>query len=411
MGKRVVIVGGGFGGMACARALKGRDVRVTLLDRENHHLFQPLLYQVATAGLSPADIAWPIRGVLSAQKNTEVFMTEVEAVDLQRREVRHSLGTLPFDALVIATGATHSYFGHQEWETFAPGLKTLNDATEIRSRILGALEMAEAAPTPEERRAWLSFVVVGAGPTGVEMAGAISELIRRAMDSDFRHFDPSDACVFLVEGAARVLPGFPEKLSQAALDALDRLDVRVLLGETVQEIGEGSVRTDKGRYPAHVVVWAAGIKAAAGAAWLGVEPDRAGRIRVDDRCRVLGIAEEVYAIGDVAHFPTEDGRGLPGVAQVAIQQGQYVARALVGEPQGPFVYRDRGSLATIGRNRAVADIGRFKFSGFFAWLVWLFVHVWQLLGVRRKLSVLTTWAWAYFLYYRGARLITKHRDS
>lgn len=396
MPKEVVIIGGGFGGLKCAKSLCDQPVRVTVIDRQNHHVFQPLLYQVATAGLSPADIAWPIRSVLSRQRNARVLMAEVHDIDVDRRLVLHSEGTTSFDALVIATGATPSYLGRDDWAEVAPGLKTIDDATEIRSRILVALEQAELTEDLAERAALLTFVVVGAGPTGVEVAGAILELTRRAMACDFRSFDPADARVILVEAGPRVLANYPPKLSDAAVESLLRLGVEVRVGEKVLDIRPGLVQTDTGEIPAQVVVWAAGVKASPAAQWLGLKGDRAGRVPVDSRCRVMldqkFDSAEVYAIGDVAFFPTEDGRGLPGLAPVAIQQGEFVARMVMEQQDLPFTYNDRGSLATIGRSRAVADLGRWELSGFFAWLIWLVVHLWQILGLRRKLSIFTTWA-------------------
>ncbi|MBS1714420.1 MAG: NAD(P)/FAD-dependent oxidoreductase [Armatimonadetes bacterium] len=406
MAKRIVVIGAGFGGLSCVRGLSKSDVHVTLIDKENHHLFQPLLYQVATAGLSPADIAWPARSVLRSQRNVSVLMASVESVDTGSKTVVHSAGSTPYDVLVLATGATHSFFAHPEWERHCLGLKTLNDATTARSRILSAFEQAEAAPSEAERDAWLTLVIVGGGPTGVEMAGSLAELSRRTLEDDFRSIDPRKAKIVLLELGPRLLTAFPEKLSQDALDSLQRLGVDVRLNEGVTEISEVGVTVPSGSIPCRTVVWAAGVKASPAAVWLNAEPGPAGRVVVDDHCRVVG-HEDVFAIGDTAFFPTEDGKGLPGVAQTAMQQGRYVAGQATRGGDAPFRYRDLGILATIGRSSAVAKIGRSEFSGFFAWAVWIFIHLRSLLTVQSKILVFVQWAWAYLSYSRGARLITR----
>ena len=403
----VVIVGGGFGGLAAVRGLRRAPVRVTLLDRQNHHLFQPLLYQVATAGLSPAEIASPIRRVLWRQRNTSVLLAEVTAVDTAARRVILSDGALAYDKLILAPGATHSYLGHDQWEAHAPGLKTLEDALEVRRRALLAFERAERETDTEARRQWLTFVVIGGGPTGVEMAGAFAEIARHTLSRDFRRIDPKTARVILVEAGPRILPAYPADLSEKAARQLEGLGVQVWTAAPVTDVDEGGVRMGEDRVAARTVVWAAGVEASPLARSLGVPLDRVGRVRVSEELTVPG-HPDVFVIGDLA-FLEQDGRPVPGVAPAAIQMGRHaagnVARALRGEALLPFRYRDEGSLATIGRRRAVAMRGPFHLSGFVAWVAWLAIHIFFLIGFRNRFVVLFTWAWAYVTYQRSARLI------
>lgn len=406
----VVIIGGGFGGLAVARALRKAPVRVTMIDRRNHHLFQPLLYQVATASLSPADIAAPIRNVLHRQRNTEMWMAEVVGIDTGRRRVRLADGTLmSYDFLVLATGATHDYFGHPEWAEFAPGLKTIEDATQIRRRFLLAFEAAEQEPDEATRHALLTTVVIGGGPTGVEMAGAMAEMARHSLVRDFRHIDPSSARIILLEGGERLLAGYDPELSARAEADLRRRGVEVRTGSLVTDIEANAVYIGEERIPARNMVWAAGVAASPLGSRLGAPTDRAGRVRVEPDLSVPG-HPEVFVIGDLAALLQEDGRPLPGLAPVAMQQGDAAAanilRTLRDEPREPFEYDDRGSMATIGRGAAVAEIGRFKLAGAFAWLAWLFIHILFLIGFRNRFVVLTQWAWSYLTWQRGARLIT-----
>jgi len=405
----VVIVGGGFGGLYAARALGKAPVEVTVVDRTNHHVFQPLLYQVATASLSPSQIAYPIRGVLRHQKNTRVLLADVVAVDPARRVVKLSDGELAYDWLILAPGARHSYFGHAEWEPFAPGLKTLDDALEIRSRILVAFERAERESDPERRRALLTFVVVGGGPTGVELAGAIGEIACKVMARDFRSIDTRDARTILVEAGPRILPAFPSDLSEKAERSLERLCVEVRTGEAVTRMESGAVWLGEERIAAGTVLWAAGVEPSPLARSLGVPLDRAGRAIVNADLTIPG-HPEVFVIGDLAACRDAAGRLLPGLAPVAIQQGEYAARAVMrsvrGEARAPFRYRDKGTMATIGRNAAVVDLGRLRFSGYPAWLVWCFIHILWLIGFRNRFLVMIEWAWAYLRFERSARLIT-----
>lgn len=410
--KHIVIIGAGFGGLNAARELAGAPVNVTLIDRTNHHLFQPLLYQVATAGLSPADISYPIRSVLSSQKNAEVFLGEVKSIDTANKRVFLEDRSLTYDALIVATGAQHSYFGKDEWAQFAPGLKTIEDAVKIRSKILLAFEKAEIEPNPKIQSSLLTFAIVGGGPTGVELAGAIAELAHRALDRDFRHINPHSTQIVLIEAGPRILAGFPEKLSTKATDALTRLGVDVRVNTKVESIN-GSVVSFGGGHTleAQNILWAAGVMASPVAQWLSAPADRSGRVHVNPDLSVPGL-RGIYVIGDAAHFPTDDGRGLPGVAQVAIQMGQFLGAnlrsQLAGKPvRTRFVYRDKGNMATIGRSSAIADIGRFEFAGFFAWLLWCFIHVAYLIGFRSRAIVMIQWAWAYLTFQRGARLITR----
>ena len=407
---RIVIVGAGFGGLSAAHGLGGAEADVTVIDRRNYHLFQPLLYQVATAGLSPAQIASPIRAILSRARNEHVVLGRVTGVDKQRRIVRLDDREIPYDQLVIATGAQHSYFGHDDWERVAPGLKKIDDATDIRRRILTAFELAEQATDAETRARCLTFVVIGAGPTGVEMAGAIAELAHVALRHDFRTINPRDARIVLVEAGARVLPAFPEKLSQSALRSLERLHVEVRLGNPVSQCDEQGVVIGEQRLEAGTLIWAAGVKASSAGSWLGVEQDRVGRVNVGPDLTLPG-HPEIFVIGDTALALDDKGRPLPGLAPVAKQQGAYVARALraglEGKPPPPaFRYRDYGTLATIGRRAAVADFGWIRIDGTLAWLLWGLVHVSFLIGFRNRLIVMLDWIWSYVTFQSGARLIT-----
>jgi NADH:quinone reductase (non-electrogenic) len=410
---RVVIVGAGFGGLYAARTLRRAPVELTVVDHRNHHLFQPLLYQVATAGLSPGDIAYPIRAVLSRQRNARVLLAEAESVDLAARRVVLKDGSLDYDYLVVATGVSDSYFGHDEWKSDAPGLKTLEDALEIRRRILYAFERAEREADATRRRTLLTFVVVGGGPTGVELAGAIAEIARQVLVRDFRAIDPREAKVLLIEAGPRVLPAYPEVLSAKAAAALVKLGVEVLTDSPVTTIEAQRVVAGEREIAAATTLWAAGVRAPAIARSLGVELDRSGRVLVEADLSVPG-HPEIFVIGDLACFLHQTGTPLPGLAPVAIQQGRHAARAirrdLRGKPRKPFHYLDKGTLATIGRAAAVADFGFVKISGFFAWLAYLFVHLFFLIGFRNRFVVMFEWAWAYFTYQRAARLITGDID-
>lgn len=411
--RRVVIIGGGFGGLAAARGLRWADVDVVLLDRRNHHLFQPLLYQVATAGLSPGDIAAPIRWVLRSQRNTQVLLADALAVDTAARRVQLDVGEISYDYLVLATGATHAYFGRDEWRALAPGLKSLEDAGLIRRRLLMAFELAERTADPDERRRLLTFAVVGAGPTGVELAGAIAELARFALARDFRSIDPRTASVLLVEAGPTILSTFPDVLQERALASLRGLGVHVRTNVAVTAVGEGEiVLSDGQRLEVGTTLWAAGVAASPLGASLGVPLDSAGRVMVSPDLGVPG-TDAVFVIGDLAHVEHE-GRLVPGVAPAALQEGSLVAenilRRLGNQPTRPFVYRDYGNMATIGRASAIADLGFFKASGLTGWLLWLFVHIMQLTGFRNRLVVLTEWAWAYVTHQRGIRLITGMSD-
>ena len=405
---RVVIVGGGFGGLSVAKGLAGQPFDITLIDRNNHHLFQPLLYQVATAGLSPADIASPIRAILREQKNVRVMLADVSGIDVARKEVIAGC-RVPYDYLVLATGARHSYFGHDNWATFAPGLKTIDDATYLRRRILLAFERAENESDAEERKRLLTFVVIGGGPTGVEMAGAIAELAKRALASDFRSIDPRCARIILIEAAPRVLTSFAEPLSEAARRSLEQLGVMVRLGTAVSECSCEGVRAGGEFIPARTIIWAAGVMASPAGRWLGAETDRAGRVKVRADLSVSG-HPDTFAIGDTAAAVDASGTPLPGIAPVAKQQGQYVAGALIARSRGQtvaaFRYRDFGSLATVGRKRAIVQIGRLQLSGFVAWLLWSLAHIYFLIGFRNRFVVALNWAWGYITFRRGSRLIT-----
>ncbi|HET9414916.1 MAG TPA: NAD(P)/FAD-dependent oxidoreductase [Pseudolabrys sp.] len=406
---RVVIVGGGFGGLAAAKGLAGVPFEVTLIDRNNHHLFQPLLYQVATAGLSPADIASPIRSILSGQHNLRIMLAEVSGVDVIRKEVIANGKRISYDYLVLATGARHAYFGHDDWAAFAPGLKTIDDATYLRRRILLAFERAENEADPDERRKLMTFIVVGGGPTGVEMAGAIAELAKRALASDFQLINPFCARIILVEGASRLLTPFDPSLSDAACLSLKQIGVEVRFGTAVTHCSCDGVRLGDELIPARTIIWAAGVMASPAGRWLGATTDRAGRVVVRADLSVPG-HPNIFVVGDTAAVTGADGAMLPGVAPVAKQQGQYVARAVIARNQGravtAFRYRDLGSLATIGRSRAVAQFGRLRLSGFTAWMLWSVAHVYFLIGFRNRFVVALNWAWSYLTFHRGSRLIT-----
>ena len=407
--ERVVIVGGGFGGLYAARALGDAPVQVTILDRRNHHLFQPLLYQVATAALSPGDIASPIRWILRRQKNSEVLLADVRRVDVGRRVLVLEDGEIPYDYLILASGATHAYFGHDEWREVAPGLKTLEDALEIRRRVLLAYERAEREPDPARRTALLTFVVIGGGPTGVELAGALAEISRQSLARDFRHFNPGSARIILVEGGPSLLAAFPESLRESAKGDLERLGVEVRTGTLVTGVRDACVEIGSDAIYAATILWAAGVAASPLGATLGAPLDRAGRVLVQPDLTIPG-HPEVFVIGDLALLAGADGKPLPGVAQVAIQMGRHAARnilrALEHQPYRAFAYKNLGNMATIGRASAIADFGRVRLRGWFAWLAWLFVHIMNLVGFRNRVVVLVQWAWAYFSYQRAIRLIT-----
>jgi NADH dehydrogenase len=405
----VVIVGAGFGGLRAARALKHGDVRVTVIDRRNHHLFQPLLYQVATAGLSPGDIAYPIRAVLRKQTNTQVLLAEVTAIDPGKRKVILADGELEYDYLIVATGARHSYFGHPEWETHAPGLKSVEDALEIRRRILMAFEMAERESDEQRRRALLTFVIVGGGPTGVELAGAIAEIAYTVMVQDFRAIRPKDARIILIEAGPRILPFMPPSLSSKAEASLSKLGVQIVKNSAVTSLYQGMVMAGSQTIHASTILWAAGVAPSSLAVSLGVPLDRLGRVIVQPDLSIPG-HPEVFVIGDLCALSDEQGHELPGLAAVAVQEGRHAARNILrmrhGLPCEPFHYIDMGTLATIGRAAAVANFGWVKLSGFVAWVVWIFVHILLLIGFRNRLVVLFDWAWAYLSFQRSARLIT-----
>jgi NADH dehydrogenase len=412
-GPQVVIVGGGFGGLSAVRALRGAPLDVLLLDRRNHHLFQPLLYQVATGGLSAPEIAYPIRRILWRQRNARVLLAEVVAVDLTSRRLRLADGEVSYDFLILAPGATHSYFGHDDWAAHAPGLKTLEDALDIRNRVLLAFEQAERETDLEMRRACLTFVVVGGGPTGVEMAGAFAEIARHTLARDFRNIDPRSSRVVLVEAGGRILPAFPEDLSARAARQLEALGVQVWTGAAVTGVDAEGVSLGRDRLAARTVVWAAGVTASPLGRTLGVPVDRAGRVLVQPDLSVPG-HPEVLVVGDLAAL-TQDGRPVPGVAPAAMQMGRHAAlsirQTIAGEPRSPFRYVDKGSLATIGRSSGVALFGRLKLSGFVAWAAWLGIHIFFLIGFRNRFVVLFTWAWAYLTYERSARLILERRAA
>jgi NADH:quinone reductase (non-electrogenic) len=407
----VVIVGGGFGGLEAARGLARAPVRVTLVDRHNYHLFQPLLYQVATAALSPGDIAAPIRWVLRRQRNVQVLLAEARSVDTSARRLVLDRGSLEYDSLVLAAGATHAYFGHDEWEPYAPGLKTLDDALSIRRQVLLAFEAAEREADPGVQRQLLTFVIIGGGPTGVELAGALAEIARQTLRRDFRAIDPRSARIVLLEGGPRLLPAFPVSLGEAAVRSLERLGVEVRRGALVTGVDADGVSVGAERIPARTVIWAAGVAASPLVRSLGVPLDRAGRVPAQPTLQVPG-HPEIYVIGDLCALDQE-GAPLPGVAQVAIQGGTHAARNIVrairSEPPTPFRYHDYGTMATIGRGSAVAALGPIRAAGFLAWCLWLFVHLMSLVGFRNRLSVFGEWAWSYLTFQRRIRLITGER--
>jgi NADH dehydrogenase len=407
---RIVILGGGFAGLYCARALKKVKASVTIIDKRNHHLFQPLLYQVATGGLSPGDIAEPIRNIVRRQKNADVLLGEVESVDVERQVVCLTDGEVAYDTLIVCTGLQNQYFGNDEWEALAPGLKSLEDAVTIRRRFLMAFERAEREPDPERRRRLLTFVVIGGGPTGVELAGTMAEMARKSLPRDFRRFTGEDTRLLLVEGGDRLLSAFPESLSESASKQLGELGVEIRTGVRVTDISEQAVTLGEEVIATPNVFWAAGVCASPLLKSLGGEVDRMGRVKVAPDCTVPG-HPEVFVVGDCAHMADAAGKLVPGVAQGAIQMGRYAAevikaRAGNGVLPGPFVYTDKGTLATIGRSRAVGVIGDREISGFVAWVLWLFIHLVFLIGFDNQLIVLIQWAWSYLQYKQGARLIT-----
>ncbi|MCF2148009.1 NAD(P)/FAD-dependent oxidoreductase [Desmonostoc muscorum LEGE 12446] len=414
---QVVIVGGGFGGLYTAKTLAKAAVNVTLIDKRNFHLFQPLLYQVATGALSPADISSPLRSVLSKSKNTKVLLGEVNNIDAEAQKVIVGDEAIAYDTLIVATGAKHSYFGKDNWEEFAPGLKTVEDAIEMRRRIFTAFEAAEKETDPEKRRAWLTFVIVGGGPTGVELAGAIAELANQTLKEDFRNIDTSEAQILLLEGLDRILPPFAPELSQEAEASLTRLGVVVQTKTLVTNIENDIVTLKQGdevkEIASKTVLWAAGVKASAMGKVLaertGAECDRAGRVMVESDLSIKGYPN-IFVIGDLANFSHQNGKPLPGVAPVAKQQGEYVGeliqQRLAGKTLPAFAYIDQGSLAMIGQNSAVVDLGFIKLKGFFAWVFWLLIHIYFLIEFDNKLVVIIQWAWNYFTRNRGARLIT-----
>ncbi|MBN1992084.1 MAG: NAD(P)/FAD-dependent oxidoreductase [Anaerolineae bacterium] len=415
--RHVVIIGGGFGGLYAAQSLRHTPVKVTLIDKRNFHLFQPLLYQVATGGLSPGDICSPLRAVLRRQKNITVLNAEVIDIDAQYRQVILRDGKLHYDTLIVATGVSHHYFGHEEWAEIAPGLKSIEDALNIRRRILLAFEAAEREPAQQQRQAWMRFVVVGGGPTGLELAGALGELAHMTLKEDFRHINPAQADILVIEGMERVLPTYPADLSAKAEAALNRLGVTVRCNTLVTDIRDNTVilrhNDQEEQIQAHTIVWAAGMRASALgqvlAQRIGVELDRSGRVLVEPNLSIVG-QPDIFVVGDLAHFAHQNGQPLPGVAPVAMQQGRYVANLIRARLEGKrlpdFRYVNKGNLAVIGRNAAVAELGMFRFSGFVAWLAWIFVHIWYLIEFDNKLLVLFQWAWSYFTRKRGARLIT-----
>ena len=413
---RIVIVGAGFGGLQAAKQLRGAPADITIIDQRNHHLFQPLLYQVATASLTPAEIAWPIRSIMRRRAEVTTLLASVTGVDAASRRVMLSDGdAVAYDTLILATGARHAYFGHDEWEAFAPGLKTIEDATRIRSRILIAFEAAERESDPERRAASLTFVIVGAGPTGVELAGTIADFARDTLPPEFRAIDTRMTRVLLIEAGERVLQGFPEPLSNYARDALEKLGVEVALGQPVTEVAEGLVTLGTRSIRADTVIWAAGVRASPAAEWLGAAADGAGRIIVDPDLTVPG-HPDIFAIGDTVSIAAPDGKPVPGIAPAAKQEGRYVARLirsrLAGSlTPGPFRYRHDGSLAQIGKRKAVIDFGWIRLRGTIAWWLWGVAHIYFLVGVRSRLGVVLNWLWIYARNQRSARLITRAPDA
>jgi NADH:ubiquinone reductase (H+-translocating) len=414
---RVVIVGGGFGGLSAARSLRNAPLEVTLIDRCNYHLFQPLLYQVATGSLSPANIASPLRNILGRQKNTRVLLAEATHIDVDGRRVILSDGAIPYDTLIVATGSRHQYFGHDAWEKFAPGLKNIDDATDMRRRILLAFEAAERECELAKRQAWMTFVIVGGGPTGVELAGALAEIANDTLRHDFREIDPTESRVILVEATERVLPSYPQKLSEAARKMLERLGVTVRTSTSVTEVRERSVKIQQGDSTEEVstrtILWAAGVLASplgrSLSEQVGAMSDKAGRVIVEPDLSLPG-HPEIFVIGDLANYKHQTGRPLPGVAQPAIQEGAYVARVIARRLQGKvlpaFRYLDKGNLATIGRGAAVADLNWLRLSGWPAWLIWIFIHLLYIVQFQNRLLIFVQWGWLYLTYDRSARLIT-----
>ena len=411
---RVVILGCGFAGLSAAKALAGKAVRVSVVDRSNHHLFQPLLYQVATAGLNTGDIAAPIRRILRKQRNAEVLLADVVTVDVDGRRVILADGVLPYEYLIVAAGASHSYFGHDDWEAVAPGLKSLQDALEIRRRVLLAFEVAERETDESTRRQWMTFVVVGAGATGTELAGTLTEVAAKTLASDFRHIDPKQARVILLEGGPKVLPSYGGDLPEAARRQLQKLGVEVRTDAKVTGVDAEGVSLGEERIEARTVLWAAGVAGSPLGRALGAPLDRAGRVMVEPDLTIPG-HPEVFVVGDLAHVEQAGGKLVPGVAPAAMQGGTYAAKSILrrlkGRPVAPFAYWDKGSLATIGRKAGVAEIGRLRFSGFPAWLAWLCIHLFFLVGFRNRILVMFQWAWSYLSYDRGARLITARADG
>ena len=405
----MVIVGGGFAGLAAARRLKSAPVEVTVIDRHNYHLFQPLLYQVATAGLSPSDIAWPIRSILSGQQNARVVLGEVIGINSEQRRVILHQGEIPYDYLIVASGARHSYFGNPNWEQFAPGLKSVDDATDIRKRILLAFERAELEDDPDQRRALLTFLIVGAGPTGVELAGAVAELSRKALASDFRRIDPTVAKIILVQADDRVLPVFPAKLSRYAQAALEKLDIEVRLNSRVTFCDTDGAHVGAEVIPAATIIWAAGVAASPVGEWLNLETDPAGRVPVNEHL-LAGGHDNIFVVGDAAGISTADGTPVPGIAPAAKQAGTYAADYITAQLQGRappgFSYRHYGNLATIGRTLAVIEMGKLRLKGWLAWWIWGLAHIYFLISVRNRILVAWQWAWSYLTFQRGARLIT-----
>jgi NADH dehydrogenase len=404
---KIVIIGAGFGGLEAARALRKTDADITVIDRHNHHTFQPLLYQVATAVISPADIAWPVRSILRKQENAGVMLGAIKSIDTKARVVRADTVELAYDYLVIATGVTHSYFGHDDWQNAAPGLKTLTDATKIRSRVLLSFERAELAQSEAARKRLLTFVIVGGGPTGVEMAGAIAEIARQTLRFDFRNIDPRAARILLIEAGPRILPSFPEDLSAYADKSLRKMGVEVMTSTMVTDVRRDGVSLGEKKIESEAVVWAAGVKASDAALWLGAEADRAGRIKVNDDLSVPG-HPEIFAVGDTAALATP----IPGIAPAAKQMGKYAGRLIAARiagnaPPAPFTYKHAGDLATIGRKSAVVKLNKLKLTGFIGWLFWSVAHIYFLIGIRNRLMVAMTWLWSYVTYQRGARLITR----
>lgn len=409
MKPKIIIVGGGFGGLAAASALAGEDAEVVVIDKQNHHLFQPLLYQVATAGLSPADIAWPIRRILRRQKNARVVMATVTGIDTEKKRVLMGEEFEDYDYLLLATGASHAYFGHDDWAPYAPGLKSINDATDVRRRVLMAFERAEIETDRKVRERLLTFVVVGGGPTGVEMAGAISEVARKALSKDFRRIDPRTARVLLIEAGPRLLSSFTPAMSEYARNALEKLGVDIRLGDAVTQCSADGVQVKDGNIPATTIIWAAGVAASPAANWLQAHKDRNNRVIVDRKLQVEGLPQ-VFVAGDTATFIGADGNPLPGVATVAKQQGKFVGRVIAARLRGnpepdEFRYRDVGQLATIGRRKAVVDLGRVRFKGWLAWWFWGIVHIYFLVNNRSRLTIAIQWLWSYLTFDRGARLI------